>query len=143
MGNSEWIALGALIVAIVGSASGIMLKLADNRNAILARISENKEAIDDELTAMRQASYQEYTELRREIEDTSAKAYREFGESLLAIREKVNQIEIWILNELKDTRHTLTGAIDVRHQMMNDRIEALNDRIRQVEIEQARSGLRQ
>lgn len=130
-------------MAIVGSASGIMLKLADNRNAILGKIGENKEAIDDELTAMRQAAYKEYTELRREIEETSAKAYREFGESLLAIRTKVNQIEVWILNELKDTRHTLMGSIDMRHQKMDDKIEALNERIRQVEIEQARSGLRQ
>lgn len=141
MGVQEWVALGGLILALFTAAGGIVLKLVDNKNAILEKISENKEALDAELLGIRMAAFKEYEILRREINDTSATSYRDFGESLAAIREKVTQIELWIRDELRDTRHTLQGAIDMRHQIMGNKLDAMDERVRKVEIEQARHSV--
>ena len=134
MGAQEWIAFGALIVAIMGAFAGIAYRQADNRNQVINKIDKNKEELKEELTAMRDAAYEEYTTLRREMSDTMSAAYREFGETVYGIREKVTQVELWIRDELKDTRHTLQGGMDMRHSIAEEKIEKVSDRVRQLEI---------
>lgn len=140
VGIQEWAAVGALVLAMFSSAIGVVVKLVDNKNVILERIHENKESLDIELLAIRMAAYEEYKILRREMTEQSDKSYREFGESLHGIREKMTQIELWIRDELSKTRHTLTGSMDMRHQMLEEKIELIDSRIRHVEIEQARQN---
>jgi len=134
MGVAEWIAFGALCVAIAAAFLGIMSRQTDNRNQILDRIEKNKEELNDELSAIRIAAYEEYKILRKEMSDTATVAYREFGETVYAIREKVTQVELWIRDELKDTRHTLQGGMDMRHSVADEKIEKVSDRVRQLEI---------
>jgi hypothetical protein len=134
MGAQEWIAFGALCVAIIGCFLGIGSRQTENRNQILNRIEQNKEELNDELSAIRLAAYEEYKNLRQEIHDTTSASYREFGETVYAIREKVNQVELWIRDELKDTRHTLQGGMDMRHSITDEKIEKVSDRVRQLEI---------
>ena len=138
MGAQEWIAFGALCVAIIGSFLGIMFRQTDNRNQILTRIEKNKEELNDELSAIRIAAYEEYKILRKEMSDTAAVAYREFGETVFGIREKVTQVELWIRDELKETRHTLQGGMDMRHSITDEKIEKVSDRVRQLEISSPR-----
>ena len=134
MGIQEWIAFGALCVAIIGCFLGIMSRQTDNRNQILSRIEQNKEELNDELSAIRISAYEEYKILRKEMSDTATVAYREFGETVYGIREKVTQVELWIRDELKDTRHTLQGGMDMRHSITDEKIEKVSDRVRQLEI---------
>ena len=134
MGVQEWIAFGALCVAIIGCFLGIMSRQTDNRNQILSRIEQNKEELNDELSAIRISAYEEYKILRKEMADTATVAYREFGETVYGIREKVTQVELWIRDELKDTRHTLQGGMDMRHSITDEKIEKVSDRVRQLEI---------
>jgi len=118
----------------MGAFAGIAYRQADNRNQVLNKIDKNKEELKEELTAMRDAAYEEYTTLRREMSDTMSAAYREFGETVYGIREKVTQVELWIRDELKDTRHTLQGGMDMRHSISDEKIEKVSDRVRQLEI---------
>jgi len=130
----EWIAFGSLCVLIAGAFLGIFYRQTDNRNQILNRIEKNKEELNDELSALRSAAYEEYKILRKEMAETTNVAYREFGETVFGIREKVTQVELWIRDELKDTRHTLQGGMDQRHSITDEKIEKVSDRVRQLEI---------
>ena len=134
MGAQEWIAFGALCTAIIGCFVGIMSRQTDNRNQILNRIEKNKEELNEELAAIRISAFEEYKILRKELTDTMSAAYREFGETVYGIREKVTQVELWIRDELKDTRHTLQGGMDMRHSIAEEKIEKVSDRVRQLEI---------
>jgi hypothetical protein len=134
VGAQEWIAFGALVTAIIGAFLGIASRQTDNRNQILDRIEKNKEELNDELSAIRIAAYEEYKILRKEMSDTANVAYREFGETVLGIRQKVTEVELWIRDELKDTRHTLQGGMDMRHTITDEKIEKVSDRVRQLEI---------
>ena len=134
MGAQEWIAFGALCTAIIGCFVGIMSRQTDNRNQILNRIEKNKEELNEELAAIRISAFEEYKILRKELTDTMSAAYREFGETVYGIREKVTQVELWIRDELKDTRHTLQGGMDMRHSITDEKIEKVSDRVRQLEI---------
>ena len=134
MGAQEWIAFGVLCVAIMGAFLGIAYRQTDNRNQVINKIDKNKEELKQELSAIRAAAYEEYTTLRREMSDIMSAAYREFGETVYGIREKVTQVELWIRDELKDTRHTLQGGMDMRHQIALDGIKEVDDRVRQLEI---------
>jgi hypothetical protein len=134
VGVPEWIAFGALCTAIVGAFAGIAYRQADNRNRILERMSANKDELNEELSAIRISAYEEYKILRKEMVDATTMAYREFGETVFGIREKVTQVELWIRDELKDTRHTLQGGMDMRHSITDEKIEKVSDRVRQLEI---------
>jgi hypothetical protein len=134
MGAQEWIAFGGLCVAIIGCFLGIGSRQTENRNQILNRIEQNKEELNDELAAIRISAYEEYKILRKEMSDSTTVAYREFGETIFAIREKVTQVELWIRDELKDTRHTLQGGMDMRHSIMDEKLEKVSDRVRHLEI---------
>jgi hypothetical protein len=134
VGAQEWIAFGALCIAIMGALLGIAYRQTDNRNQVLSKIDKNKEELKQELSAIRAAAYEEYTTLRREMSDTMSAAYREFGETVYGIRQKVTEVELWIRDELKDTRHTLQGGMDMRHQITLDGIKEVDDRVRQLEI---------
>ena len=134
MGAQEWIAFGALCTAIIGCFVGIMSRQTDNRNQILNRIEKNKEELNEELAAIRISAFEEYKILRKELTDTMSAAYREFGETVYGIREKVTQVELWIRDELKETRHTLQGGMDMRHQIALDGIKEVDDRVRKLEI---------
>lgn len=141
MGPGEWIALGALIVTILIASGGIIAKLTSNNIVVLEKIAENKDHLDDELMAMRIASYEEFKILRKEMSDASFNDHREFGESLAAIREKVNQIELWTRDQLKETRHSLSGSMDMRYSIIDEKIEKTNERVRLIEIDNARRNL--
>jgi len=134
MGVAEWIAFGTLCVAIAAAFLGIMSRQTDNRDQILNRIEKNKEELNNELSAIRSAAYEEYQILRKEMSDTATVAYREFGETVYGIREKVTQVELWVRDELKETRHTLQGGMDMRHSVADEKIEKVSDRVRQLEI---------
>jgi len=139
MGAQEWIAFGALCLGIIVAFWNIGSRQTDNRNQILSRIEANREELNDELSAIRIAAYEEYKILRKEMAEAHGVAYREFGETVLAIREKVTQVELWIRDELKDTRHTLQGGMDQRHVITDEKIEKVSDRVRQLEIGRSKS----
>lgn len=137
MGVPEWIAFGGLCVAIIGTLSLMMSRQTANRDQILNRIETNKEELNKELVAIRTAAYEEYTTLRKEISESISLAYREFGETVYGIREKVTQVELWVRDQLKETRHTLQSGMDMRHQIALNGIKEVDDRVRQLEIGKA------
>lgn len=121
-------------VALAGFLFAILTSIVTATAMILGKISYNKEALDVELTALRQAAFEEYKILRREMNDLSTITYREFGESLLALRTKVTEVEIWVRDELTKTRHTLTGSMDMRYHMLEQKLEDIDKRVREMEI---------
>lgn len=134
MQPSEWIALAALIFTIFSAAAGVVWRASENKNQILHELNKNKDDLEAELVAIRMAAFEEYKILRKEMNEASSLSYREFGESLRAIREKVNEIELWIRDELAKTRHTLTGSMDMRYQIITEQIEGIDERLRMLEI---------
>lgn len=128
-----WAEIGSIVLLLTGIVT-MVWKLAENKLQILAKMAEDKESLDHELLAIRMAAFEEYKILRRENNDAADGARRDFGESLHAIREKMTQIEIWIRDELSKTRHTLTGSMDMRHHMVDEKLEAIDARLRIVEI---------
>lgn len=129
--TAEVIGLLALVFTILTSAVGSVV-------IILNRISDNKEQLDAELTAIRIAAYEEYKILRREMQDGSLRSSGEFGESIRAIREKVNQVELWFRDELAKTRHTLTGSMDMRYTLLEQRLDEIDKSVKSLELENAR-----
>ena len=134
VGVPEWIAFAGLCVATIGMLSLMMSRQTANRDQILHRIETNKEELNKELVAIRTAAYEEYTTLRKEISESSSLTYREFGETVHGIRQKVTEVELWVRDQLRDTRHTLQSGMDMRHQIALDGIKEVDDRIRQLEI---------
>jgi predicted DNA-binding protein (UPF0251 family) len=134
VGVPEWIAFAALCTAVAGTLSLMMSRQTSNRDQILTRIEKNKEELNDELAAIRISAYEEYKILRKEMAEVMGTAYREFGETVFGIRQKVTEVELWIRDELKDTRHTLQGGMDMRHSITDEKIEKVSDRVRQLEI---------
>ncbi len=131
MSAEVWVALAALIFTMFASTITATA-------VILSKISHNKDQLDVELTAIRMAAYEEYKILRREMSEASDRAYDRFGESLVAIREKVTQVEIWIRDELANTRHTLNGSMDMRYSILEEKIEGIEKSLRELELENAR-----
>lgn len=138
MGAAEWIAFAGLIFAIFTSAAGIVGTMVGNKNVILVQMADDKRDLETELSAIRISAYEEYKILRKEMAEAAALSYREFGESLLALREKVNQVELWTRDQLKETRHTLSGSMDMRYGMLDEKLDETKERIRLIEIENAR-----
>lgn len=136
MAAEVWVALFTLVFTILTSAVGSVV-------VILNRISDNKEQLDTELTAIRIAAYEEYKILRREMQDGSQRSSVEFGESIKAIREKVTQVEIWFRDEISKVRHTLTGGMDMRYSLLEQRLDEIDKSVKSLEIENARrQGIR-
>lgn len=142
MHDAFWIQLGALAFTILVSAMGLVAILFSHKNQILTRMSEDKKSIDDELNALRMSAYEEYKTLRQEIGDSSSIARVEFGETVLAIREKITQVELWTRDQLSETRHTLIGGMDMRHNIVTEMIEKNEDRMRLLELFCAGQGYR-
>jgi len=80
----------------------------------------------------------EYRTLRKEISEVATTSRKEFGETVHAIREKVTEVELWTRDQFTETRHTLRGSIDMRHSMNEERFEKLEERVRQLELYDAR-----
>lgn len=127
MDNKAWIELGALVFSIFASTLSATAY-------ILAKINRNKGELDQELTAIRLAAFAEYKILLDRIAEASDRAFEQFGETILSIREKVNQVELWFRDELSRNRHTLQGGMDQRHQIAVEKIEGVEERLRKVEI---------
>ncbi len=140
MTSESWIALAALIFAILGSSAAFIMALYTNKNEILRQMTDDKEALENDLQALRMSAYEEYKTLRKEIGDSATVARKEFGETVYAIREKMTQIELWIRDQLADTRHTLTGSMDMRHSIVIEKLEKNEDRVRKLELDAARSN---
>lgn len=140
MGPSEWIALASLIVTIFAASAGVISSQYSTKTEILDKIQTNKEELDHELQAARMSAYEEYKTLRQEMHEGANVSSREFGESLAAVREKVVQIELWLRDQLQQTRHTLAGGMDMRYTMLEEKLQKQAEQLRQLELSQARNG---
>ncbi len=140
MTAEAWIALGALIFTVMASAVTSVVFLVGNKNAILKQMSDDKESIDAELMAIRMSAYEEDKTLRKEIGEGTSIARVEFGETVTAIREKIREVELWTRDQLAETRHTLTGSMDMRHSINQEKMEKIDEKVRQLELFNARQG---
>ena len=100
MTSEAWIAFGALLFTIFTVSGGglwaLFSRMSSNKETILSEMKTFGEEVDTEFTAIRQAAHIEYKDIRKEFNDALAKAYLEMGEGPKAIREKVNQIELFM-----------------------------------------------
>jgi predicted DNA-binding protein (UPF0251 family) len=133
MTGEAWVALGGLVLTI-------LVTTVTTTSMILTKINKNKEELDQELTAIRMSAFEEYKTLRREIAEVAMISRKEFGDTIYAMREKVTQVEIWIRDQLTETRHTLTGSMDMRHSMAMEKLEKTEERMRQLELFAAKGG---
>ena len=92
MAESSWIAFAALMVTIMTVSGGGLW-------ALFAKMNSIKASTDTEVEAIRMAAYLEYKELRREMNDGWSKAYLEFGEAPKALREKINEVELFMRDQ--------------------------------------------
>ena len=140
MGPPEWIALAALIVTITVAAGGVVAKAGKDKDEILQKIAENKSELDGELGASRMAAYEEYKTLRSEMNEGSNKSYHAFGDSIAAIREKVVQVEFWTRDRFTEMNRSMMVSMDMRYGIIDERFEKVNERLRQLELSDAKDG---
>ncbi len=140
MATESWIALSALAFTVLLSSGGLVAILFSHKNEILNKMAEDKESTDQELMAIRMSAYEEYKTLRKEIGDVASISRKEFGDTIHSIREKVTQVELWVRDQLTDTRHTLTGSMDMRHNIVVEKMEKTDDRVRVLELHAAQKG---
>lgn len=133
--HEAWIELAALMFTILVSA---MTSVA----VLYRRMAADKESIDDELLALRMSAYEEYKTLRKEIGDATSIARVEFGETIRAIREKITEVELWVRDQMSETRHTILGGMDQRHVIALEMIEKIQDRMRLLELFAAGQGFK-
>src|SRR5260370_24498870 len=126
-----WIAAVGLMFTLFGTT-------VSTTAMVLSKINKIKEELDEELTAIRSSAYEEYRTVRKEISEVSNSSRKEFGETISAIREKVVEVELWTRDQLTETRHTFRGSMDMRYSMNEEKIEKLEDRVRQLELFDAR-----
>jgi hypothetical protein len=139
-----WVAGAGLLVTIFLASGAVIWKLAEVKASVLGELQIHKDALDVELTAIRQAGYQEYKLLRQEINDVSAQTYREFGETVQAVREKINQVELWVRDQFgnyllksdfeRDHDHileslrTLNATVERRFNTLEEKLDSRNHR---------------
>jgi hypothetical protein len=140
MTGELWAALGALIFAVLGGSVTSVATLFNHKNQILEQMAKDKESTDQELMAIRMSAFEEYKTLRREIGEVASISRKEFGETIVALREKVTQVELWVRDQLTETRHTLTGSMDMRHTIVVEKLEKTDDRVRELELFAAQRG---
>lgn len=140
MTAEAWAAIAALIFAILVATATSVTVLFNHKNQILKQMTDHKESTDQELTAIRMSAFEEYKTLRRELVDIASISRREFGETINAIREKVTQVELWTRDQLASTRHTLMGGMDVRHNILIEKLEKTDGRVRGLELYSAKNG---
>lgn len=128
-----WVALAALIFTVIASAVSSVVFL-------YSKMNSDKKELEDDLQVLRMSSYEEFKTLRKEIGEASSIARMEFGETISAIREKVTQVELWMRDQLSQTRHTLIGGTDQKHMIAIEKIEETDNRVRKLEIFNASKG---
>jgi hypothetical protein len=80
-----WIALAGLIVSILAGFGGIVWTIANMQTSILQRISAERSDLESRISGLSLSAV--------EIENRTA---NRFGEGLSAIREKINQVELFV-----------------------------------------------
>lgn len=113
MTAEAWVALAALVFTVLATA-------VTATTVILTRINMHKEELDQDISALRLSAYEEYKTLRKDINDVAALSRKEFGETILALRVKVTDMELWFRDRMTEN---------------NGRIE---ERLRQIELYTAR-----
>ena len=131
--EAPWVALAALLFTVVASAISSVVFL-------YSKMSADKTSLEEDLQVLRMSSYEEFKTLRKEIGEASSVARVEFGETISAIREKVTQVELWVRDQLTETRHTLVGGTDQKHMIAIEKIEETENRVRKLEIFNASKG---
>ena len=115
MNAEAWIAAAALAI-------GIVTAVVTTTVVILSRINAVKDELDQQLYAIRLSAFEEYKTLRAEIVEVSSLSRKEFGETVAAIREKVNEVELYFRDKL------------------SERADKTDYRLRQLELFSARTG---
>ena len=93
------------IVTVSGGGLWVLFsRMEINKKEASNDLQEFRSGVDLELDAFRIAAYTEYKELRREHQETIDKAYRELSEAPLALRQKINEVELWMRDFLLPRR---------------------------------------
>lgn len=88
-----------------------------------------------------------FSQVARDIDAAGDSIRKELGETIRALKEHVHLIQLTIKDgviefgkQLSDTRHTLYGRIEQQNVMHLEGREALEKRVREMEINNARKG---
>ena len=143
------IGLGFTAVStIAGVLFPITRMMASHRRAMNDKIDGLRDTLNkrvEELTfTMAQHELDDerrFGEVRSDIDTAGDTIRREFGETAVAIREHVHQLELKhgeqrldVEKTIQETRHTLYGRLDQQNEIMSERVDGIDERLRQVEI---------
>ena len=120
-----WLAGAGLLITIMITGGGIIWKLSEVKASIMEEIVKHRDELDAEVSMVRLAAYEEYKTLRREANEVSAQTYREFGESVAAVREKLNQVEIWVRDQF--SLHLLKADYERGQDQILDALKRLGE----------------
>jgi len=99
-----WIAFGGLMFTILTVSGGglwaLFTRMQENREAAEKSLKEFKSSFDAELDSFRIAAYTEYKDIRQEYKSALDQAYLQLGEAPKALREKINEVELWMRDHL-------------------------------------------
>lgn len=93
MGSAEWIAFGSLLFVIASGGGGVIWRLGTVRTEILGQIGKGK------LDAVKQIA-----DVKKELEEKLDRAYMDFGDAPLALREKLSILELHVEREFVSKR---------------------------------------
>jgi SMC interacting uncharacterized protein involved in chromosome segregation len=125
-----WLGLAAFVVNIVVLAIGGTWALARQGRGIEQAIYRSRQETDGEIDKLRY-------DLRTEHDDF----LRRFGDSLSAIRQKVNDVELWARDEFvrRDDFYRILDGINKSITALGDKIDARVDKLVS-KIDQLRAG---
>lgn len=125
-----WLGLAAFVVNIVVLAIGGTWALARQGRGIEQAIYRSRQETDGEIDKLRY-------DLRTEHDDF----LRRFGDSLSAIRQKVNDVELWARDEFvrRDDFYRILDGINKSITALGDKIDARVDKLVN-KIDQLRAG---
>jgi hypothetical protein len=103
-------------------------------------LSRHGRAIENAIFKSRQETDGEIDKLRMELRTEHDDFLRRFGDSLAAIRQKVNEVELWARDEFvrRDDFYRILDGINKSIAALGDKIDARTDRL-ESKIEQLRA----
>lgn len=104
-------------------------------------VNRRTEELSQTMAAHELEDERRFGEVRSDIDATGDTVRREFGETAAAIREHMHKLELTngeirleVEQKLSETRHQLYGRIDTQAMSLTERLEGLDERVRQIQI---------
>lgn len=124
-------ALIVLVITLIGSTVKTVLFVTKMKEDLLAALTSQVDALVAKLAAQDLAHHARVAQMERDHHEELAALRREFGTVGEAIRQKVNQFEIWSRDEFvrKGSFEIVIARMEKSNETLGDKIEKRLDKM--------------